>query len=232
MPGGGEGAARARRWMAEAAGRASIAEACHLAVQAADRHRQFLADPIPAALSGRLHGGGDGHQGPPGPAGPTDLPAGLAPRPRGRVLLRRAQGAQQLPVPATGQRDGGPAGSSWPSRPTRATRPTPDDPLTAARERHRAGRAEASGDRLRGPAPGAWCAGPRRPNTGDRAELGFEPQPAGLGHGLDHRAASAPAPTAARSGCGSHPLRRGGPVLGATEVDVVVVNTHLYGATG
>ena len=142
----------------------------------------------------------------------------------GRVLLRRPQGAEQLPLPPAGRRDRRPGRAARASSPASADPPDADDPLTPA-GRGRAARSERSAEQGRlGDSP-AWSAGPgdrdRRPGRARlRAAL------PGLGHGVDHRPG---VPRRLPLPVGSRVLRRGGAGQGG-RADVVVVNTHLYGA--
>ena len=159
------------------------------------RDRQVAGLHRPGRRLGQEGGGGHGHQGPAGPAG-REGPADGGRRTGRRVLLRRAEGSQQLPLPSAGGRGRRPrlpaavrrrrvdgpgtgrhrtAGHTLPETRHAAghscrTRPTP--PGTAAEPD-----TPAAATRGWSITCGGCCAGPRTAETGDRADLDFEPHP-------------------------------------------------------
>ena len=161
--------------MAEAVGRA-IAEPAPPGGPGRHRHRQVAGLPDPGRPVRRAGGGGHRHQGPAGPAGQQRPAPGGRGR-RRRLLLRRAQGTEQLPLPPAGLRDRGPGRAARRLPAGSADPPDADDPLTptAGRDDEPSGPddpAEAGrlGEQVRRLV--RWA---DDTTTGDRAELDFEP---------------------------------------------------------
>ena len=220
LPGGGEERPGQRR-MAEAVGR-SIAEARHLVVQAGTGTGKSLAYLVPAALSGRRTVVATATKALQDQLADNDLPAMAAAvgdgfsfavlKGRSNYLCRQrvneiGTGGEQLALPTD---TGDP--------------PDADDPLTPAADRP-VDSAGASAGRL-GVQLRRLVRWAGETETGDRAELDFEPS----------RRAWAMVSTTARECPGAFRCPSGHDCFAetarsrATEVDVVVVNTHLYGA--
>ena len=202
-----------RRWpRAVAGGR-------HLVVQAGTGTGKSLAYLVPAALSGEKVVVATATKALQDQLADKDLPL-VAGATDARAHLRRAEGAEQLRLPPAGLRD---------RRPHRPADPDPRVRRPARRRRHPGPR--AAGDDTSDPATLAdqvrslvrWAGDT---TTGDRAELPFEP----------HFRAWAMVSTTARECPGAFRCPSGRDCFAedararAAEADVVVVNTHLYGA--
>ena len=215
LPGGGEQRPGQRRMAEAVAG--SIAEDRHLVVQAGTGTGKSLAYLIPAALSGRRTVVATATKALQDQLAGQDLPAvaaAVGPEFSFAVLKGRSNYLCRQRVSEIGGRGEQLALQGEPGDPP-GFRPTP------------AGRTPTR----RGPAGWAsssagWCAGPARPTSGDRAELEFEPS--GRAWAMVSTTARE-CPGAFRCPSG-HDCFAEGARARAAEVDVVVVNTHLYGA--
>ena len=176
-----------------------------------------------AALERQEGGRGHRHQGAAGPAGREGPAAGrVGARAARPARLRRPEGTEQLHLPPAGGRGGLGWDSARAGRPRGRAGPT-------RRERRRRVRDEAS--RPRRPRAWsrrsvAWWPGRRRRPAGDRADLSFEPSDRAWNM-LSVGPGSARAPTTAPRGGAASPRP---PATGRPAADIVVVNTHLYGA--
>jgi ATP-dependent DNA helicase DinG len=223
LPGGGE-TREGQRSMAEAVGR-SIAEGRHLVVQAGTGTGKSLAYLVPAALSGRRVVVATATKALQDQLAEKDLPmvaAALGRELTFAVLKGRSNyvcrqrvsevggRGQQLALPADGAAGADPPDADDPLTPESTGVPV-DDPVETGR----------LGDQVRRLV--RWAGDT---TTGDRAELDFEP----------HYRSWAMVSTTARECPGAFRCPSGRDCFAedararAAEADIVVVNTHLYGA--
>ena len=226
LPGGGE-SRPGQRQMAAAVGRA-IAERPPPGGPGRHRHRQITGLPIPAALAGQRVVVATATKALQDQLATNDLPLvadGHRAGPSFAVLKGRSNYLCRQRVAEIGGR-----GEQLSLTPAGADPPDADDALTRPsrhRSRERPGRrrtwSTAVGSVTRS---GGWCGGPRRrpPATGPSSSSN---RTSGPGPWSRPPPASARGPSAAPRAATASP-RTPGP--GPPTADVVVVNTHLYGA--
>ena len=188
-----------------------------------DRDREVAGLPRAGRAErqeGRRRHGDQGAAGPAGREGPA--PGRGGPRAAGPAGLRRAEGAQQLRLPTAGGRGGlgwDPGGARRPGgRAGRRARRWP--------RKARSGRAPARRPKASSRKCASWWRG-RRSRRAATGPTSASSPPTGPGTWSASAHGSAPAPTTARRAGAASPRRRR---ERASVADVVVVNTHLYGA--
>ena len=212
MPAGGE-ERPGQVEMAATVARAPSRTGTHLLVQAGTGTGKSLAYLVPAASSGRTVVVATATKALQDQLATKDLPL-VAAGDRRPVLVGRPQGTLELPLPPAGRElaDGGDQQRSS----TEARRRGPKSPTRPAR-RARAGWPTSCG---------GSCGGAGQTTTGDRAELPFEPSARAWSM---VSVGPRECPGAFRCPSGNHCFAEAARDE-AEAADVVVVNTHLYGA--